>query len=613
MTTFRNAPTSQDHPLRLPPWLRRLRAEGPVHRVRTPVGDLAWLVTGYREVRELFVDPRLGRAHPDPVRAARSGQSALIGGPMGHYQTQDAGDARMRALLQPSFSPARMRALRPRVAALTADLLDEMARLGPPADLNAALAFPLPLLVICELLGVPFEDRASFTAWTEAIADVGDRVRSELGLASLYCYGEELVAYKREHPGDDVISRLCAVDGVSDIEITMLSMGLLFAGHETTVAAIGTGVLYLLSHPEQWQALHDNPGLITTAVEEILRVPARGSGIPRYARSDIQVGGVTIRAGDLVLLNHGAANHDEAAFPDAERFDVARQAAPHLSFGYGPRYCIGAPLARIELQTVFSQLIPRFPRLRLTVPVTELRRSEGSAGLAGLSVTWLLVRQQHLGADYLSPAVVAGSGLVLVVSSRGEHPLRHRLGHPARRPSSARRRFPRQPGPCAAARPPPTGSATPVTRVHRLLIPGKNRGCGRNLLLPGPRSHDTPDTPSQPHRYPGTALTCPVSASENDRSPGAWPTAGLSPRRVPDPLPVPDREAGQGRCRLWLAFDEQAVSPVASGLDERPEAPVVGFAGGVDRQVRPAGDSSGDVGRRQHGREMLTKVAYRAA
>jgi len=384
-------PFEQAQPLEVAPTLRRLQSEGTVHRVRTRVGDDAWLVTGYDQVRSLLADDRLGRAHPHPDQAARSGESALFGGPLGDYDTEHADHARMRSLLQSHFSPKRMRQLRPHVEALTSDLLDDLARRNPPVDLNEALALPLPILVICELLGVPYEDRARFRQWTQAAADVTDRARSEQGLADLFTYGQQLVARKRAQPGDDVVSRLCATDGVSDDEAAMLAMGLLFAGHETTVVQIGMGTLLLLTNPDQWQSLRDDPALVDNAVEEILRAPAMGGGgIPRYARTDLDIDGRTIRAGELVMLDNGAANHDVSVFADPDRFDVARHAAAHLTFGHGARYCIGAPLARIELRAAFTQLVRRFPTLRLAVSVEELQVRDDllTSGLVDLPVTW---------------------------------------------------------------------------------------------------------------------------------------------------------------------------------------------------------------------------------
>ena len=364
-----------------------------VQRVRTPVGHEAWLVTDYAHVRHLLDDDRLGRSHREPDTAARTGDSALFGGPLGNFDTEVADHARMRKLLQPHFSPKHLRALAPRVAALTTGLLNELAEQGPPADLHARFAVPLPVLVICELLGVPYSDRDQFRAWAEDAGNVRDRARSEHGLAELFRYGGSLVKRKRAHPGDDVISRLCATDGVSDDEAATMSMFLLFAGHETTVVQIGLGALLLLTNREQWQALLDNPALIPNAVEELLRAASTGGGvggIPRYARTDFDIDGVTIHAGDLVLLDIGSANHDPVVFAHPERTDVTRKEASHLTFGYGARYCIGAPLARIELKMVLAQLIPRFPSMQLTVDPATLptRQDVLAGGLVELPVSW---------------------------------------------------------------------------------------------------------------------------------------------------------------------------------------------------------------------------------
>jgi cytochrome P450 len=383
-------PFEQAHPLEVAPSLRQLQHDGVIHRVRTPVGDQAWLVTGYEQVRSLLADERLGRSHPDPGNAARLGESVMLGGPMGNYGTEQADHARRRSLLQPHFSARRMRALRPRVEELATVLLDDLAGQGPPADLHQALALPLPIQVICELLGVPYADRDQFRAWSEAVGDVRDRARSEQGLRELMSYSRQLAVRKRRQPGDDVISRLCA-DGLGDDEVATLSTNLLFAGHETTVVAIDMGVLCLLANPAERRALADDPDLVTTAVEEILRAPGRsGGGIPRYARTSLQIGDVTVRAGDLVLLDNRAANHDPAVFTSPGCFDITRDGPGHLSFGHGAHYCIGAPLARIELQAVFSQVPARFPTMRLTVPAGQLPLRSGAltGGLTTLPVEW---------------------------------------------------------------------------------------------------------------------------------------------------------------------------------------------------------------------------------
>src|SRR6185312_765229 len=320
-----------------------------------------------------------------------TGESALFGGPLGEYDTEHADHARMRALLQPHFAPKHMRALRQHIEALATGLLDDLAEHGPPADLHALVAVPLPILVICELLGVPYEDRGQFRRWTDDAANTRDHSRSEHGLAQLFAYGQQLVAAKRRNPQDDLISRLCAADGISDDEVAQLSMFMLFAGHETTVVQIGLTAMLLLANPPQWKALVAGPELIPNAIEETMRTARRGGlQMPRYARTDLEIDGATIKAGDLVLLELVGANHDPAVFRDPEQVDVNRSGTSHLSFGYGSRYCLGAPLARIELQTVFSQLVARFPQLRLALDVSELtvRTDELAGGLTELPVRW---------------------------------------------------------------------------------------------------------------------------------------------------------------------------------------------------------------------------------
>jgi pentalenolactone synthase len=386
-------PFAASTPLTVAPQLRTLQAERPITRVRTPTGDEAWLVTRYAEVKLLLGDSRLGRSHPDPERAPRISDSILFGGPVERYETEHTDHAQMRALLTPFFSAKRMQALRPRVEALVDQFLDTLAAKAPPVDLHEALSFPLPVLVICELLGIPFEDREHFRTWSTAMADLHDRDRASEALYRLVAYMGELVARKRIHPEDDVLSGLCAAqDGhLPDAHIAFLGAMLLFAGHETTVVRIDVGTLLLLTNPHQRQAFVRAPELVTSAVEELLRLSDTGAGgLPRYAHADIDIGGVTIRAGEAVVLSLGAANHDERIFADPDRFDIGRASNAHLTFGYGPRFCIGAPLARIELQATFARLVPRFPTLRLAIPIGQVRvRSHLlTGGLAELPVTW---------------------------------------------------------------------------------------------------------------------------------------------------------------------------------------------------------------------------------
>jgi cytochrome P450 len=390
-------PFAQSCPLRPAPTLRSLQERGPIHRVRTLTGDEAWLVTGYDEIRSLYGGEQLGRAHPRPEHAARLNASALFGGrPRENHATEDADRAWVREVLHSVMSPIRLRELRPWVDDVVASLLDELAAAAKPADLIELVAVPLPTLVICRLLGAPGQDLPRYRELAEAIAAARDERRSAAGLAELTGHLRDLVAAGRT-TSDGLLGRLRAAPyRLPAATVAEIGAALMFTGHHTTVVAIGYGALLLMTNPEQRRAVANDPAKLPDAVEECLRVgnvgvnTGGGNGIPTYARTDIDLAGAHIRAGELVLLDTGAANHDAGVFEDAYRFDVDRTANPHLTFGHGRHYCPGAGLARMEMLALFAQLLPRFPELRPALDPRELRshRDQITGGLVALPVTW---------------------------------------------------------------------------------------------------------------------------------------------------------------------------------------------------------------------------------
>ncbi|MGV9324561.1 cytochrome P450 [Streptosporangium sandarakinum] len=384
-------PFERESLLDLPDTYRELRATEPVARVRTYVGDPAWLVSGYEEARQALSDPRLGRSSPDPERSSRISDSVLFGGPRDEIETEKSRHQRMRRMLTPAFSARRMGAMRPRVQELVDGLLDRLAELPKPVDLHEGFSVPLPILVICELLGVPYEDRDHFRKLADEMGMLGDPVRAQAAMDAMTEYTGGILAEKRARPAEDVFSDLATMDA-SDEEAAKLAGGLLFAGHETTVSRIDYGVLLLLANPEQRDALVADPSLADAAVEEILRLAAPSDhGLPRYAQEPVTVGGVAVEPGEAVVVSIQSANRDERVFPDPDRFDLRRPTGePHVGFGYGPHFCIGASLARVELRTVFGTLFRRFPTLALAVPMEEIqaRPNALTGGLTGLPVTW---------------------------------------------------------------------------------------------------------------------------------------------------------------------------------------------------------------------------------
>ncbi|WP_103337770.1 cytochrome P450 [Amycolatopsis sp. CA-126428] len=375
-----------------------LRARHPITPVVTPAGDPAWLVTGYLEAKTLFSDPRLGRSHREPETASRISNSGFNGGPVGSFEGEPAFNARLRRVLVPSFSARRMRSLEEGMQGLTDSLLDDMVdagRGGKTVDLHEHLSLPLPIYVICQLLGVPYSERDYFKDLSERSATMtGDDPFT--AIIELLAYAGELAEVKRQNPGQDVITDLVQAQrddpNFTTDELTQIVAGVLFAGHETTVNRISIGALLLLENPLARQRLIGEPAARPRIVEEILRLAApENFGLARYAREDIVIGDTTIEAGDAVIISTLAGNRDTTAFPDAETLDPSRPVAPaHLSFGHGAHYCIGASLARTELRVALTSLFTRIPDLRLAVDVGELRlhTERLTGGLHELPVTW---------------------------------------------------------------------------------------------------------------------------------------------------------------------------------------------------------------------------------
>ncbi|MEV6029268.1 cytochrome P450 [Streptomyces sp. NPDC052036] len=392
-------PFARPNALDLAPLFARLRKQGPVAQVTTPAGDPAWLVTTYEEARAVLGDPRFGKSHPAPEKASKISGAAIQSGPVSTFDDEAREHTRMRRMLAPAFSAPRMRRLGPRIEELTQRCLDDMERAHAPhspVNLREHLSFPLPVQVICELLGVPHDDRELLRDWSVRIGALHGGTDGEDAMAEFQAYVGRLAQSKRKTPGEDVISDILAVQAedptFTEYDMTLLAAGLLFAGHETTSTRIDFGTVFLLSDPARRDRFAADPeGLVQSTVEEILRMAAPGGlGLMRYAREDVEIDGTVIARGDAVLVAIHSANRDEEAFTEPDAFDAARTPNAHLAFGHGIHYCIGNALARTEMRIAFTALFRRFPHLQLAVDPSALRdHSERLAGgLTAVPVLW---------------------------------------------------------------------------------------------------------------------------------------------------------------------------------------------------------------------------------
>lgn len=386
-------PFSQPADTKIDPEYARLRTEEPLVRVSMPHGGEAWLVTRYGDVRTVLGDNRfsraatLGRDVPRLVPLIQQVPSILTLDPPEH--------TRLRRLVAGAFTARRMQELSPKVEGHATELIDTLISQGPPADLVAGLSRPLPLLVICEMLGVPYEDRRLFTLWSEAMRSTGpDAVRKMRQAGRLpWEYLADRIAIERAAPSDSLLGVLVRArdedDRLSEQELVSFAVTLLLAGHETTTDEIGSSAYTLLKRPEHWKRLRTEPGILNSAVEELLRFVPIGtlSGFTRIATEDVLLSGGWIRKGEAVVVQADSANHDETVFQGADELDFDRSPNRHLAFGYGPHRCLGAQLALIELRIVLQVLVTKLPGLAL-YGAPRWKHGRSALGPETLPVTW---------------------------------------------------------------------------------------------------------------------------------------------------------------------------------------------------------------------------------
>jgi cytochrome P450 len=378
------------------PELAKLRAEAPLTRITLP-WTTAWLATRYREVRQILGDAtrfsNQGGGNRGPLQGSDSGDSPdrMRSGFLLGYDPPD--HTRLRKLLTPEFTVARMRRLRPRVEAIVAQHLDAMAERGAPVDLVSAFALPVPSLVICELLGVPYADRDEFQRLSRDRLDISQDIEKRIAAGdAARAYMAGLISVQRRSPGDDMLGMLVREHGddIDDQELTGVADLLLLAGHETTSNMLSLGTLLLLREPEQLAIMRD-PARVDAAVEELLRyLTVVHTVVPRIALTDVEIGGEVVKAGEVVLLSLPAANRDPALGDDLDHVDLTRAVTTHLAFGHGIHHCLGAPLARMEMRIAYPALFEKFPGLRIAVPFDEVEFRAFSAifGLSSLPVAW---------------------------------------------------------------------------------------------------------------------------------------------------------------------------------------------------------------------------------
>jgi cytochrome P450 len=379
------------------PFYRRLREREPVHR--TPMGF--WVLTRWDDCVAVLRDSRFGREEFQQMLAAVYGGDDSDRLPRSMLFRDPPDHTRLRGLVSKAFTPRTIEGMREHIQAIVDRLLDRaLARGG--MDVIEDLAYPLPVTVICEMLGVPVDDHPSIRGWSADVARSLDAIglpsdpaiaeRGRMARRALADYFRALLPERRARPRADLLSALLAAeeqgDTLTEPEVVSMCLLLFIAGHETTVNLIGNGTLALLRHPEQLARLQGDPGLVPNAVEELLRYDSPVQRTARIANTDAEVAGHPIARGSMVVTALGAANRDPAQFADADRLDVTRRDVRHISFGHGIHFCLGAPLARVEGQIALGTLLRRAPRLALAEPTPRWRESSVLRGLERLRVTF---------------------------------------------------------------------------------------------------------------------------------------------------------------------------------------------------------------------------------
>jgi cytochrome P450 len=389
-------PYRASDPLMLPDEFGRLRADQPVVAVKVASGDTVWLVTRYDDAKLVLADPRLSRniGRPEAARLIPGVRmpSMPLADPPAH--------TRWRKLLAKAFTARQISEMRPAVTRLVDQLLDGIESGPVPVDLMEHFAFPLPIGVVCVMLGLdagqqePFRKQAALALSTEGAS------AQERGAAfgELAQQAAGIIADRRSDLGDDLLSTLIAArdtdEGqLTEEELVATVMTLLIGGYENPAHQLGKGLYTLFRHPDQLAALRADPSVLPAAVEEMLRYTGAldsGFGSPRFALADIEIGGVTIPQGATVLVIRQSANRDETRFDDPDRFDISREPTQHLVFGFGPHHCIGAALARLEIEVGMGRLLARFPQLRLAVPIEDIQWAYRvtASGPAALPARW---------------------------------------------------------------------------------------------------------------------------------------------------------------------------------------------------------------------------------